>query len=239
MTNEVTVPLLPCASIDDIVDFYGVLGFRTTYQQRKPNPCVGLQREDLNLQFFEIAGFDPAQSYGSCIVLTEDIAELHRAFAAGMRAAYGKVLVSGMPRMTRPRARKNADGLGGFSVIDPGGNWIRVFQHAAAMPAPAPVPGGRLSKALANAVVLADSKGDVGQAARILDSALARPQADDEPVAHVEVLVYRAELAMALHDRETATEMLARVGHIALNADETARAAPTFEIAADLAAALR
>jgi hypothetical protein len=239
MANEVTVPLLPCASIDDIVDFYGVLGFRTTYQQRKPNPCVGLQREDLNLQFFEIAGFDPAQSYGSCIVLTEDIAELHRAFAAGMRAAYGKVLVSGMPRMTRPRARKNADGLGGFSVIDPGGNWIRVFQHAAAMPAPAPVPGGRLSKALANAVVLADSKGDVGQAARILDSALARPQADDEPVAHVEVLVYRAELAMALHDRETATEMLARVGHIALNADETARAAPTFEIAADLAAALR
>ncbi|GIJ76627.1 hypothetical protein SAMN05443287_108142 [Micromonospora phaseoli] len=241
MTNEVTVPLLPCASIDDIASFYGVLGFSTTYKQRKPNPCVGLQREDLHLQFFEIAGFDPEQSYGSCLVLTSDIAELHRAFATGMRAAYGKVLVSGMPRMTRPRARKNADGLGGFSVIDPGGNWIRVFQNAATMPtpAPAPAPAGRLAKALANAVVLADSKGDVGQAVRILDSALARPQADDDPVIHVEVLVYRAELAMALHDRETATEMLARVEHIALNADETGRAAPTFEIAADLAAALR
>ena len=103
MTNEVTVPLLPCPSIDDIVTFYGVLGFRTTYKQRKPYACVGLQREDLHLQFFEIAGFDPEQSYGSCIVLTSDIAELHRAFATGMRAAYGKVLVSGMPRMTRPR----------------------------------------------------------------------------------------------------------------------------------------
>jgi hypothetical protein len=241
MTNEVTIPLLPCASIDDIETFYGVLGFSTTYKQRKPNPCVGLQREDLNLQFFEIAGFDPEQSYGSCIVLTSDIAELHRAFAAGMRAAYGKVLVSGTPRMTRPRARKNVDGLGGFSVIDPGGNWIRVFQNATTTPtpAPAPAPAGRLAKALANAVVLADSKGDAGQAARILDSALARPQADDDPVTHVEVLVYRAELAMALHDRETATRMLARVEHIALNADETGRAAPTFEIAADLAAALR
>jgi hypothetical protein len=119
MTNEVTVPLLPCASIDDIVTFYGVLGFRTTYEQRKPYPCVGLQREDLHLQFFEIAGFDPVQSYGTCIVLTSDIAELHRAFAAGMRAAYGKVLVSGMPRMTRPRARKNADGLGGFTSSTP------------------------------------------------------------------------------------------------------------------------
>ena len=239
MTNEVTVPLLPCPSIDDIETFYGVLGFSTTYKQRKPNACVGLRREDLNLQFFEIAGFDPEQSYGSCLVLTSDIAGLHRAFAAGMRAAYGKVLVSGIPRMTRPRARKNADGVGGFSVIDPGGNWIRVFQNATTTPTPAPAPAGRLAKALANAVVLADSKGDAGQAARILDSALARPQPDDDPVAHVEVLVYRAELAMTLHDRETATEMLARVEHVALNPDETARAAPTFEIAADLAAALR
>lgn len=239
MTNEVTIPLLPCASIDDIVGFYRVLGFITTFEQRKPYACVALQREDLNLQFFEIAGFDPEQSYGSCIVLTPDIAELHRAFAAGMRAAFGKVLVSGMPRMTRPRARKNVDGLGGFSVIDPGGNWIRVFQNPATMSTPAPAPAGRLAKTLANATVLADSKGDVGQAVRILDSALARPQADDDPVTHVEVLVYRAELAMVLHDRETATEMLARIEHIALDADETARAAPAFEIAADLAAALR
>src|SRR5689334_20584293 len=218
MANEVTVPLLPCASIDDIVTFYGILGFRTTYQQRKPNPCVGLQRQDLNLQFFEIAGFDPEQSYGSCLVITSDIAELHRAFAAGMRAAYGKVLVSGVPRMTRPRARKNADGVGGFSVVDPGGNWIRVFQAAAPTPGSALTPGsapaGRLAKVLANAIVLADSKGDAGQAARILDSALARPQPDDDPVSHVEVLVYRAELAMVLQDRETATDMLARVENV-------------------------
>ena len=241
MTNEVAVPLLPCPSIDDVIAFYEVLGFSTTYKQRKPYPCAGLQREGLHLQFFEIAGFDPEQSYGSCLVITPDITELHRAFAAGMRAAYGKILVSGVPRMTRPRARKNADGLGGFSVIDPGGNWIRVFQKppTTPTPAPAPAPAGRLAKVLANAVVLADSKGDVGQAVRILDSALARPQADDDPVTHVEVLVYRAELALALHDRETATEMLARVEHIALNADETERSAATLEIAADLAAALR
>ena len=130
MANEVTVPLLPCASIDDIITFYEVLGFHTTYKQRKPYACVGVQREDLNLQFFEIAGFDPEQSYGSCLVLTADLEGLHRAFAAGMRAAYGKVLVSGTPRMTRPRARKNADGFGGFSVIDPGGNWIREIGRA-------------------------------------------------------------------------------------------------------------
>jgi hypothetical protein len=240
MANERTVPLLPCASIDDIETFYGVLGFRTTYKQRKPYACVAVQREDLHLQFFEIAGFDPEQSYGSCLVITADIEGLHRAFAAGMRAAYGKVLVSGTPRMTRPRARKNADGLGGFSVIDPGGNWIRVFRDAATAPVPAAPPAGRLAKALANAVVQADSRGNVGQAVRILDSALARPQADDDdPVEQVEVLVYRAELAIVLHDPKTATEMLARAHSVTLTDDETERAAPAFDNAAELAAVLR
>ncbi|MFG2050023.1 VOC family protein [Micromonospora sp. NPDC048935] len=239
MTNEVTVPLLPCASIDDIVTFYEVLGFHTTYQQRKPNPYVALRRDDLHLHFFEMAGFDPEQSYGSCLVLTSDIAELHRAFAAGMRTAYGKVLVSGTPRMTRPRARRNYDGVGGFSVIDPGGNWIRVVQNVAETPAAATVPPGRLAKALANAVVQGDSRGDVQQAIRILDSALARPQPDDDPVAQVEVLVYRAELAMVLRDQETARQLLARAEAVVLSADETRRAAPTFEAAADLSAAMR
>lgn len=236
MANEVTVPLLPCASIDDIVDFYAALGFSTTYKQRKPNPCVGLKREDLNLQFFEMPNFDPGQSYGSCLVLTSDIAELYRAFAAGMRARYGKVLVSGIPRMTRPRPRKNADGVGGFSVIDPGGNWIRVFHNTAVEPAPA--SDGRLAKVLANATVLADSKGDPRQAARIIDSALARPRADDDPVTHVEVLVYRAELALVLDDPGTATDMLTRARQVPLDADQTSRAAPSFEAAADLETAL-
>ncbi|GIF00102.1 hypothetical protein Ari01nite_75660 [Paractinoplanes rishiriensis] len=30
--------------------------------------------------------------------------------------------------------------MGGFSVIDPGGNCIRVFQNTATMPTPAPAP---------------------------------------------------------------------------------------------------
>lgn len=86
MTNEVTVPLLPCASIDDIVTFYDVLGVSTMYTQRKPNPYVALQRQDLRLHFFEIAEFDPEQSHGSCLVLTSDLEGLHRAFAPACAA---------------------------------------------------------------------------------------------------------------------------------------------------------
>ncbi|WP_229401695.1 VOC family protein [Micromonospora okii] len=238
MANEVTVPLLPCASIDDMVAFYAVLGFHTTHRQRKPNPYVALRREDLHLHFFELPEFDPQQSYGSCLVLTPDTGELYRAFAAGMRAAYGKVLISGTPRMTRPRARRNSDGLSGFSVIDPGGNWIRVVQSAAVGPAPTPAPVGRLAKALANAVVQGDSRGDLAQAARILDSALARAEAGDDPAALVEALAYRAEVAVALHDPATAAEMLARVDRVALSTGDAERASAALRNAADVAAAL-
>ena len=90
MSDEVTIPLLPCADLDDMIAFYRVLGFETTYQQRKPNPYAALRREDLHLHFFEMPGFVPADSYSSCLVLTSDPVALHAAFAAGMRAAYGK-----------------------------------------------------------------------------------------------------------------------------------------------------
>lgn len=83
-----------------------------------------------------------------------------------------------------------------------------------------------------------DSRGDARQAARILDSALAHAEAGDDPVALVEVLVYRAEVAMVLHDPATTAEMLARVDVVALSPDEARRAAAALETAADLAVAL-
>ena len=175
MVNEVTIPLLPCGSIDVIVDFYGLLGFQCTYRQRRPNPYVALQREDLHLHFFEMPDFVPENSYGSCLVLVPDVGALHAAFAEGMRAEYGKVLVSGIPRMTRPRPKKNNDGVTGFSIVDPGGNWIRI--SATSANAPETHPTGRLATTLQNAIVQADSRGDYHQAARILDSALARADA--------------------------------------------------------------
>ncbi len=235
MANEMTVPLLPCASIEDMATFYEALGFTATYRQRRPHPYLALQREDLHLHFFEMDGFDPQQSYGSCLVLSPDLEGLHRAFADGMRAAYGKVLLSGLPRMTRPRARKNAGGVSGFSVVDPGGNWIRVVRQGDA-PAPEPAPAGPLAKALANAVVQADSRGDVRQAVRILDSALARPVDSDDPVIRIEVLVYRAELALTLDDPDTAAGMLARAHGVELTAEQAERAAPALAAAAELAA---
>ena len=68
--------------------------------------------------------FDPADSYGSVIVVVPDPDGLYRDFAAGLRAAPGKLPVAGIPRILRPRKKYGA--VRGFTVVDPGGNWLRI-----------------------------------------------------------------------------------------------------------------
>lgn len=220
MSGEIAIPLLPCRSIDEIEDFYKMLGFERTYRQAKPYPCVGVRREDLQLQFFGLDDFDPEASYGSCVVLVEDTLAVYEAFAAGMRAVHGKVLVSGIPRMTRPRKRKNTGNTSGFSVVDPGGNWIRFFHNTDPSDDSANEPSNPLAKALRSAVVLGDSKGDTQQAARILDSALNRHRGSAPVTDLVEAQVYAAELALRLGDGDRAGELLAEVAATELTGEQ-------------------
>jgi catechol 2,3-dioxygenase-like lactoylglutathione lyase family enzyme len=220
--NEVTIPLLPCRDIDEIADFYGMLGFERTHRQTRPNPYVVVKREDLELHFFGLDEFDPAQSYGTCLAFVPDTGALYAAFAEGMREVHGKLLVSGIPRMTRPRKRKNTGDVSGFSVVDPGGNWIRIFQ-ATAEAGPVPEPESKLGRTLQTAIVLGESKGDPAQAARILDATLAREGDSASVVDRVEALVYRAELALVLDDPARADELLAQVRAIDLGESDRAR----------------
>ena len=124
MADERTYPCLPCSEIDDSIAFYESLGFRRTYRQVRPNPYAVVIRDDLQVHLFGIDGFDPAKSYGSAIVAVPDPDALYAAFAAGLRQRYGKLPVAGIPRIGRPRKRYGT--VRGFSVVDPGGNWLRV-----------------------------------------------------------------------------------------------------------------
>ncbi|MEU8311207.1 VOC family protein [Micromonospora sp. NPDC048887] len=235
MANETTIPLLPCRSLDDVAPFYQALGFEVTYRQERPNPYLTLRREDLHLHFFGMAGFDPADSYGSCLVVVDDLVAIHGAFADGLRAAYGKMLVAGVPRMTRPRPRRNQEGHSGFSIVDPGGNWIRFVGRTTQAETG---DRGGLARTLGNAVVQGDSRGNPGQAARILDGALARPDAADDPAVHVEALVYRAELALQLGEPEAARELVGKARSVPLDDESRARLAGTLRHAEDLLTAL-
>jgi hypothetical protein len=198
---------------------------------------VGLQREDLQLQFFGIPDFRPEDSYGSCVVLVSDTGALFEAFAAGMRKTHGKLLVSGIPRMTRPRKRKNVGNISGFSVVDPGGNWIRIFHNTAADDR-TDEPASQLAKAIRSAVVLGDSKGDTGQAARILNSALTKHRGSAPVTDLVEALAYRAELALRAQDPTAARNALAQARALALSDAEREKLGETLAGLDDLEAVL-
>lgn len=141
-------------------------------------------------------GHTPESSHSSCIVIVEDTGPIWEAFASGLREAYGRLPVKGFPRITRPRSRKNAGGLSGFSLVDPAGNWIRFFRHSSTEISTAEL--SRLGEAVQDAVVLADSKGDVAQAAKILRGAINRAPADDP--AQDEARSFLTELTERLPD---------------------------------------
>jgi hypothetical protein len=185
VANELTIPLLPCRDIDEITSFYETLGFSTTYRQTRPNPYVALRREDINLHYYGMDGHVPERSHSSCLIVVPDTGPLFEAFAAGMRAAHGEVPVSGIPRMTRPRLRN--DRRTGFTVIDPGGNWIRITQSTQE-----PESRTRLGKAMENAARLADAKGDERQALKILEGALRRTDGSEPELR--DARAYRDEL---------------------------------------------
>ena len=193
MANELTIPLLPCPSIDEIASFYEMLGFEITYRQTRPNPYVAVRREDINLRFFGMDDYDPAQSYSSCLVIVADTNELFEAFAAGMRSVHGKLLISGIPRMTRPRLRN--DRYTGFTVVDPGGNWIRINKATAE-----PEAQTRLAKAMENAARQADARGDERQGLKILEGALKRATGDEPEFRAVQE--YRDELVERIKGSE-------------------------------------
>ncbi|MDN3239544.1 hypothetical protein [Glycomyces tritici] len=233
MSGEVTIPLLPCRSIDEAAEFYRMLGFQLTLHQTRPNPYIVMARDDWQIHFFGVDQLDPENSYGTCLVFVPDTGALWDSFAAGMREVHGKVLVEGIPRVTRPRKRANTGNRAGFSLTDPSGNVIRFFPQQEDTVKPE-APQSKLGRTLAKAIVLGEAKGDTAQAVKLLDSTLAR-SGDEAPKPELlDALVYRAELALRLGDRAKAAALLKQVGDTELTEAECVAAAGALATAEDL-----
>ncbi len=229
------VPLLPCGSLDEAVDFYRALGFEVVSSQHRPYAYAALRRDDLDLQVYGMPDWDPETSHSTCLIIVDDTEALWSQWAAGLRARYGGVPSAGIPRMTRPRRRANAEGASGFSVVDPSGNWLRVFRDpdAPASPAataPTSEPTSALARAVENAVVLSDSKGDTAQALKVLAGAEGRAPAGTPPADRVAALSLLAELRARTGDVVGARATLDRLD--ALPLDDAGRAAAHDALAA-------
>jgi catechol 2,3-dioxygenase-like lactoylglutathione lyase family enzyme len=113
-----TIPILPCRDLDELLLFYGPLGFVLEFEQTEPDVYAILRLEEAEIHFFGYPGVDPATSIAGCYVRVSD--------ADALYAAWSRL---GLPAKGIPRLDAIADkpwGLREFAVVDPAGNLIRV-----------------------------------------------------------------------------------------------------------------
>ena len=224
------IPLLPCRSIDDQIDFYESLGFEVTYRQKVPNVYASVQRGLIELHFFTMKGYEPANSYSTCYVMVSDIDALYADFREGLKRSLGRVPTRGLPRIGA--LGDMSYGVRQFLLTDPGGNIIRIGQPLAATDGAAR-PTSRLAKALEAATLLMHSKVDPETTAKVLDAAMADdPDASD--VLRVQAQILRAEAAHALGDDALAARLLSDAAAVELQADARASLADDLARAEEL-----
>ena len=226
MANERTYPCLPCSDVDVSTAFYESIGFRRTYRQVRPNPYAVVALEDINIHLFGIEGFDPADSYGTAIVAVPDPDGLYRDFAAGLRKTHGKLPVAGIPRITRPRKKYGT--VRGFSVVDPGGNWLRISKLGKSEEEDSAEKAEGLAQINYVAARLGDAHGDEALALKTLESGLTRFGEAATPIELARAYLYRAELAIRTADQELAQLSLAAAESLELTDDERADLADEF-----------
>ncbi|MER7540949.1 VOC family protein [Streptomyces sp. NPDC097704] len=216
--SEKTIPILPCRTIQPVLDFYTTLGFEVTFQQKNPGPYAVVQRGCIQLHFFGMKHYEPTASFSTCMVQTDDIDGLHETFRTRPKAAYGRVPNRGLPRIG---PLKNAShGVRQFLMADPGGNCIRIGQQMSDDQHHRPAPKGTFARAVHHACLLADSKGDLPGAAQIIDRALRLWDERPTPVELLRLLVLRADVATRLGDGDAATSALAAATAVHLTAEE-------------------
>ncbi|WP_461035313.1 bleomycin resistance protein [Streptomyces mayteni] len=216
--TERTIPILPCQTLQPVLDFYTALGFETTFLQRSPYPFAVVERGDVELQFFGTKQYDPAASLSNCYVLTDDVDTLYEAFRTGLRAAYGRIPTRGLPRIGQ--LKDMSYGVRQFLMTDPAGNCLRVGQPISDDPRHRPAPRETFARALHHATLFVDSKEDPAAGAKIIDRVLGLTEEHPTPTQLLRLLVLRAEAAGRLGDDATATAALDRAAAVALTAAE-------------------
>jgi catechol 2,3-dioxygenase-like lactoylglutathione lyase family enzyme len=217
MTDETTIPVFPCVSLEETRDFYQTLGFEVVHQQTSPYVWLAVRRGCIELQFFGHKGLDPKDAFSTCLVMVPEVEPYHRAFADALRGKYGRIPTAGIPRITRFRA-----GQSRFTVVDPSGNSVIYIRHDEPDVEYSGKPGEKrsgLAKAIETAAVLRDFKEDDTAAAKVLDVALAKHMSAD-PVERARALAARAELALAMGDADRARALRDELRRIPLSEDD-------------------
>ncbi len=227
-TSESIIPMFPCGSLNETLDFYQTLGFEVTHQQEDPYLYAAVRRGGVELHFSKLTMWHTKNAV--CLIFVPRVAPYHQEFADALRARYGKVPTAGLPRITRLRRGQTR-----FHVFDPSGNVLLYINRDE----PEMDYSGyqekqsRLASAIDNAAFLRDTYVNDKGAALVLDKALAQKEASD-PIDRARAIATRAELAVAMGDAERARALRLELRLISLSDEDRDRFSHELQAADDL-----
>jgi hypothetical protein len=165
------------------------------------------------------------------IIAVPDPDRLYQDFAAGLRKRYGRLPVAGIPRLLRPRKKYGT--VRGFSVVDVGGNWLRIYKLGETEQEDSAEKAEGLTQIIYVAARLGDAHGDEALALKTLENGLTR-FADAPAIELAKAYLYRAELAVRTRDYELARSSLNAANALDLRDEERAALEEEFAHAAEL-----
>ena len=125
----------------------------------------------------------------------------------------------------------------GFSVVDPGGNWLRFSKLGDTEDEAKKSQDTGLTRVIENAARQGDARGSDRDALNVLDADLSRFP-DAPAVERVRALLYRPEIAVRLHDAALATPSLADAQAVVLTDDERPELVDEFDHAIEVVAGI-
>ncbi|MFX3633173.1 MAG: bleomycin resistance protein [Candidatus Pristimantibacillus sp.] len=219
--NGTAIPIFPCRSIDEQLEFYQALGFEVTYRQAKPNLYACVRHRIMELHFFVLKQLDPANSYSMCYVNVPNVDAVYREFCENLKKTYQKVPSKGFPRITK---LNNLAEDRRFNLIDPAGNrlligqkhdsskLIRNDQYVVVHPS-------RFTNAFETAYRLAYAKDEPAEVARVLDLIFSKTE-EASATLRYKAYVLRADIAVSMDENDLATIFIEKADHLSLSDQE-------------------
>ena len=212
----ITIPILPCISIEETLQFWQALGFDITYKQTHPYQYGVVERGGHQLHFGRVKGMEAANNfYTGCLIAVPDAGDVYNEITQRLKQHFGRV-----PHTGRPRVSRMKPGTTRFTLTDVAGNAIifvsRGEQDQETWEKAENKNQTKLQRAIAIAIRFRDYKNDDEAAIKTLDAALKR--VDGENAMDIaEALTIRIELAESSDDPIKVAECKSRLAQLAIS----------------------
>jgi hypothetical protein len=196
----ITIPILPCVSIEETLQFWQVLGFAITYRQTHPYQYGVVERGGHELHFGRLKGMEAANNfYAGCLIAVPDAGNVYHEITQRMKQHIGRVPHAGIPRVSRMKP-----GTTRFTLTDVSGNSIifvsRSERDQETWEKAENKNQTKLQRAIAIAIRFRDYKNDDKAATKTLDAALKRTE-NESSKDIAEALIIRIELSDFAKDK--------------------------------------